>query len=127
MVLYALLIHCRLTMRELPGLRLLLMRLLSMGLRLLLMRLLSMGPRLLLMLADGIDVDFGGYFEALLPALCAARGFSLAAFAPELIGAVSPVPTKQLRLVEEDVKSGVRLGSACRALEPGKLYHPVKV
>lgn len=83
-------------------------------------------PRLLETIVGGIDVEFGGYFEALLPELCTARGFSLATFAPELVGAVGPMSSKYVRLVEKDIESGLHF-TRHAAMELNKLYHPIKV
>ena len=88
--------------------------------------LMRFSPRLLETIRDGIDVEFGGYFEALLPELCAERGFSLATFAPELVGWVGPMAGKVARAIEADLQSGAHF-TRCAALELNKLYHPVKV
>ena len=79
-------------------------------------------PRLMAHVLSGLDDAFRGFKEALLPQLCAVHGFSLRAFAPELLGAVGPSATKLTRLVEDDVRNGTAI-----AIEPRKLYHPVKV
>ncbi|AUF82469.1 hypothetical protein TetV_377 [Tetraselmis virus 1] len=79
-----------------------------------------MSPRLANRLKHGIDIEFSGFFEALLPQLCYRYGYSIASFYPETLGTIT---TEQDLKAVQDVITRIENGFAI----DDKLHHPVKL
>lgn len=78
--------------------------------------------RLMKDLVLGIDSEYIGFMEAILPQICRKRGFSIGQFLPELCGVLTTDKKNPLiKLIERDI-----LNSTTDYIE-NKLYHPIKL
>lgn len=78
--------------------------------------------RLMKDLVLGIDSEYFGFMEAILPQICRKRGFSIGQFLPELCGVLTTDKKNPLiKLIERDL-----INSTTDYIET-KLYHPIKL
>jgi hypothetical protein len=79
-------------------------------------------PRLMKALVLGIDSEYVGFMEAVLPQICRKRGFTIGQFLPELCGVLTTDKKNPLiKLIERDL-----INSTTEYIE-NKLYHPIKL
>ena len=70
----------------------------------------------------GIDSEYVGFMEAILPQICRKRGFTIGQFLPELCGVLTTDKKNPLiKLIERDI-----INRTTEYIE-NKLYHPIKL
>ena len=77
--------------------------------------------KFLLKLIDEIDINYFGFFEAILPHICIENKLSIQQFLPEMCGVLQVFDSPLIKLIEQDIQNNTR-----KYVEK-KIYHPIKL